>query len=149
MFKVKFLDGHEEEFETLAGANLRGAYLDRADLSGANLEGANLEGANLQFAYMLGTNMQGAKLCFANLSYTRLEDADLRGGRPWTGPTFFDTQFCSANLSGVDLRRVDLGTTDFRWSNLTDAQLNKTAENADLEGGKHSRMCYERRLRPQ
>lgn len=23
---------------------------------------------------------------------------------------------------------------DFRWSNLTDAQLNKTAENADLEG---------------
>lgn len=56
------------------------------------------------------------------------------GGRPWTGPTFFDTQFCSANLSGVDLRRVDLGTTDFRWSNLTDAQLNKTAENADLEG---------------
>lgn len=84
MFKVKFLDGHEEEFETLAGANLRGAYLDRADLSGANLEGANL-----QFAYMLGTNMQGAKLCFANLSYTRLEDADLRGGATLDGADLF------------------------------------------------------------
>lgn len=35
--KVKFLDGHEEEFETLAGADLRGADLYGADLDGAKL----------------------------------------------------------------------------------------------------------------
>lgn len=48
--KVKFLDGHEEEFETLAGADLGGANLSGAELRGAKLRGADLEGAKLSGA---------------------------------------------------------------------------------------------------
>lgn len=77
--------------------------------------------------------MKGANLQFANLSYARLEEADLRGAT-LDGADLFNTEFCNADLTGVDFRRVSLGLADFRWANLTNAQLNKTAEYAELEG---------------
>ena len=54
-YKIKFLDGTEREFDTLAwadlyDANLYGANLVGADLTGANLVGAILLDADLTYA---------------------------------------------------------------------------------------------------
>ena len=61
----------------LAGANLKGAKLNRSNLTGANLQGAdlsyawmasvnftgaNLEGANISWAYAISTNSRNASL---------------------------------------------------------------------------------------
>ena len=62
MYKIKFGDGTEKEFESLAGADLRDADLYHADLRYANLKDADLSGAYLK----------GADLTNANLDYSVL-----------------------------------------------------------------------------
>ena len=57
MYKIKFLDGTEKEFDTLTGANLWGADLSETDLVRANLRGADLRGANLRGANLEGTDL--------------------------------------------------------------------------------------------
>lgn len=96
--KVKFLDGHEKEFETLVGANLVGADLRNSDrkgesLCGADLMNADLEGANLALADLTGANLREA--CLRN---TYLWNADLTG----------------ANLRGADLEGAVLRLADLR-----------------------------------
>jgi len=49
MYKIKFLDGTEKEFDSLVEVNLGGADLRGADLWGVNLGGANLKEADLSF----------------------------------------------------------------------------------------------------
>jgi hypothetical protein len=85
--KVKFLDGTEKEFDTLAGANLTRANLYDADLTRANLYGANLYGANLTRANLTGADLTDARLTEANLARANLAGANLTG----------------AYLSGADL----------------------------------------------
>lgn len=96
--KVKFLDGHEKEFETLVGANLVGADLRNSDrkgesLCGADLMNADLEGANLALADLTGANLRGA--CLRN---TYLWNADLTG----------------ANLRGAEMEGAVLRLADLR-----------------------------------
>ena len=110
--KVKFLNGREEEFETLAGANLAGADLRGADLRGANLRwtalrGAQMKGADLRGANMSNADFYGASIQGADLQCANLRDADLR----------------CADLSGADLERADLRWTALRGAQMTGADL--------------------------
>ena len=73
MYKIKFRDGTEREFESLAGADL-----SNANLSYANLEDVNLDGADLCDANLYGANLEDADLRFANLSNTNLSRANLK-----------------------------------------------------------------------
>jgi len=94
MYKIKFRDGTEKEFESLAGADLsnadlsyanfecidlRDADLRYANLEAINLGGANLGGANFHNANLKCANLTGANLRWADLSGANLRDADLRG----------------------------------------------------------------------
>ncbi|MBF0399938.1 MAG: pentapeptide repeat-containing protein [Magnetococcales bacterium] len=84
MIKIRFLDGTVREFETLVGANLRGADLRWMDLSGQDLIGADLTratlyGANLSWANLAGANLTMAKLYGANLTGADLIRADING----------------------------------------------------------------------
>lgn len=119
--KVKFLDGHEKEFETLVGANLVGADLRNSDrkgesLCGADLMNADLEGANLALADLTGANLREA--CLRN---TYLWNADLTGAN-----------LRGADLEGADLRMVDLTGADLRGVNMMGAELS----GANLNGAK-------------
>lgn len=90
--KVKFLDGREKEFETLAEADLR-----YADLRCANLEGADLRSANLH-----GADLRGADMTWANLRMVDLTGADLRG------VNMMGAELSGANLNGAKLRGANL-----------------------------------------
>jgi len=84
MYKIKFGDGTEKEFESLEGAdlkfaNLKCANLSWTDLSGANLSWTDLSGANLRDANLKCANLTGANLMWADLSGANLRNADLRG----------------------------------------------------------------------
>jgi hypothetical protein len=84
MYKIKFGDGTEKEFESLEGAdlkfaNLKCANLSWTDLSGANLSWTDLSGANLRDANLKCANLTGANLRWADLSGANLRNADLRG----------------------------------------------------------------------
>ena len=56
-------------FDTLQGANLRGANLKNANFIDADLSGAYLMDADLSDAYLIAANLIDAKLCRANLIY--------------------------------------------------------------------------------
>ena len=126
----------------LAHADFRDANLQGADLIGANLKGANLEDANLRYAVLLGADLDGAYLCGAdftealvgpaqlrdavltgaNLTRTSFQHADLTGAKFWSSdnkfcgpPNLTETNLCSSNLAGADLKVA---------SNLTSAKLN-------------------------
>lgn len=75
--KVKFLDGKVKEFETLAGADLRGADLCKANMEGADLMCANLEDAELECANLKNANLKGACLEGASLVGANFQDAVL------------------------------------------------------------------------
>ena len=109
--KVKFLDGHEKEFETLAGADLRGADLGKLAMRGENLAGANLEGASLRGASLAGANLSGSDLEGADLFRTFLWAADLRG----------------ANLSGAYMAEADLTFANLRGAKFEDAAMRQGA----------------------
>ena len=77
MYKIKFRDGTEKEFESLEGAdlsyaNLRDANLSNANLCRADLYGANLEDADLRFANLSNTNLYRANLKNTNLDFSCL-----------------------------------------------------------------------------
>lgn len=78
------------KFYQLAGADLRGVYLEGADLQDAVLAGADLREANLQEANLFKANLSGAKLQKANLQRANLRHAKLG----------------QADLSGANLRGV-------------------------------------------
>lgn len=113
--KVKFLDGREKEFETLAGADLRGADLRNSNLKGKSLCGAdlmcaNMKGANLGLADLMYANMKGANLELANLTKTNLRGACLRNTYLW-----------NANLRGADLRGADMEGAVIHFADLRGA----------------------------
>lgn len=74
--RITFLDGAGREFDSLAGVNLRGAFL----LS-ANFCCTNLQRTNLRDAYLQDANLQCANLRNANLRNTDFRGADLRGAK--------------------------------------------------------------------
>lgn len=62
VYKIKYGDGTEKEFECLVGADLSEADLSEADLSGADLRGVILSWTDLR-----GANLRGADLDYSVL----------------------------------------------------------------------------------
>lgn len=127
--KVKFLDGHENEFENLAGANLknadiRGADWRRAELNCADLDGANLSGANLLGADLRNSNLEGANLVGAVLADANLRGADLRGA-DMKGANLRWTALRGARMEGADLRGAEFESGAVPLGALLGAVLDK------------------------
>lgn len=112
--KVKFLNGHEKEFETLKSADLAGACLAGADLRDAVLQFANLRYAGLRGANLLGADMREADL----------EDADLRGA-VLRGASLSGADLDGANIEGADLRGAKIEIDKVTLSALVGAILDK------------------------
>lgn len=138
--KVKFLDGHEKEFETLEGADLRGADLRNlnlkgkslcgadlmnADLKGADLALADLTGANLRGACLRNTYLWNAELRYANLRGAEMEGADLQGA-DLRGAEFDAGALCQGALLGAILDKE-------HYARLRDI-LDKVGKKVDDEG---------------
>jgi uncharacterized protein YjbI with pentapeptide repeats len=79
------------EFESLIGANLRGANLINADLSGADLNCADLKGADLNCADLRDSDLRGANLSGVGLSGADLNCADLKGAINYYSFVAYDT----------------------------------------------------------
>ena len=117
MYKIKFQNGTEKEFNNLIGVDLSRAYLSRADLSHAdlslanlsraNLSGADLSRANLSRSDLIGANLSGANLIGADLSRATLSRANLSGA-----------YLSRANLSGAYLSGVDLIGAHYSYRNI-------------------------------
>ena len=153
------LFGADLSAANLSGADLAGARLDRATLIGADFSGANMEGAiilkpsvfsSMKFDYadapkFVGTNLRAVRIA------ARMDGTDFRGAdmsRASIGP--FDTSmeagaapsslmmgadFSGANLSGAEIRNVNLTfgrfvTTDLRGAKLLNLDLSR----ADFSG---------------
>lgn len=93
----------------LKGADLRGAFLDRA-----RFDESSLEGADLMRASLVGTDFRGASLRRAHFRQARLDQA---------------------NFIGADLREASLREARLRNANVLGAKLdNTTLIGADLTG---------------
>lgn len=112
--KVKFLNGHEKEFETLKSA----------DLAGACLAGADLRDAVLQFANLRYADMRGANLLGADMREADLEDADMRGA-VLRGANLSGADLDGANIEGADLRGAKIEIDKVTLSALVGAILDK------------------------
>ena len=97
---------------SLAGADLRFAYLNGARLSGADLAGANLQGAHLKEALLNSANMRGADFWQAELKDAYLNQSDC--GK---------ANFKQAYLFGANLSAADLGKAVLYRASLTQASL--------------------------
>lgn len=133
----------KEDYEAIAGANLRSqdltylygeqAFLVHADLRGSNLSHADLSFADmrsafLQQAYELNPPLPASDLYHADLFHARLDDANLT----------------RAYLSQADLEFAHMSNAQLDFANMTDAKLGRasldhaslssaTLRNADLE----------------
>ena len=96
MYKIKFKDGSEKEFDTLVGADLSFADLSSANLSSADLSFADLSSADLSSADLSSADLSSANFRYANLRYANFRSANLR----------------YANLSYADLRYANLRSAD-------------------------------------
>ena len=82
MYKIKFKDGTEKEFESLQRADLRfsdlrNAYLRSSDLRHSDLRFSDLRNADLQEADLSFSDLRNADLQEADLSFSNLRGADL------------------------------------------------------------------------
>jgi uncharacterized protein YjbI with pentapeptide repeats len=104
-----------------AGADLRGAALDRICFVGTDLSGADLgdaAGAGMAFveAHLSGARLAGARMPGVLLRSVRLDNADARGA-DWSGGSFesgwFDADLTDLRLDGARLAgfRFDCGLT--------------------------------------
>jgi Family of unknown function (DUF5758)/Pentapeptide repeats (8 copies) len=109
MYKIKFLNGIEEEFVSLRRANLRGVDLRGVDLRGVDLRGVDLSGADLRGAGLSGADLRGVDLRGVDLSEVNLSKANLS----W------------ANLSEANLSEANLSEANLSEANLSEANLSK------------------------
>jgi len=121
----------------LAGANFRQANLRNVVLSGATLTGANLSGADLRGADLMNTRLEAANLSGANLDGVDLSMSVLAvvasGGIVGT-PTLPAGWIISsgvligprADLSGIDLSNVNLGSIDLSEARLEGVKSGNT-----------------------
>jgi uncharacterized protein YjbI with pentapeptide repeats len=129
------LEGQDLRELTLPHANFENANLTRAYLVGADLSGADLVHVSLRGAWLDPGDLEAADLCAADLTDARFDEASLRdavlGGADLTRASFQDadltgakfgssdkmffckaapnlteTDLCSSNLAGADLKRA-------------------------------------------
>lgn len=123
----------------LTKAKLQGVNFIYADLSGSDLTGVDLTGVNLT-----GVNLSGATLEGANLTNATMFEliSDKIVGTPVNMPTNWRliggfiigprVNLRGANLTGLDLRNIDMTGVNLDVANLTGADL----RGAKLTGGK-------------
>lgn len=97
-------------------AHLPGEDLSALDLSHADFESAQLRGAQFQMSDLTDT-------IFVN---ARMSDAELHGS------VINRTDFCRADLSGINFAEAELIGANFYLANLANTDL------TDIEGGLHS-----------
>lgn len=112
-----------ENYVSLEGAKLNGAYLTRADISeedltGAHLNGAYFNGANLRYTILTGAKLRGANFIGADLTSTIMSGADC------TGANFSRANFTNTNVIDATLTRANFTETNFRLSYLSWAKYN-------------------------
>ena len=110
--------------ETLDGAYLAGANLQRADLRVINLKGAVLFESNLQDADLFHANLERVNLIEANLQNAKLGMANLQ-----------DAQMYQAKLQGADLRFANLQSANLREAVLDETTILPDESNYDTEKG--------------
>lgn len=120
----------------LDSAVLTKANLELANLASAHLVGAALDSACLRGAYLRKADLRGIDLAFAGMQGAVLWDADLS--------SLLDsrerTHLQYADLEGADLRLAQLDGADMRGANLRGALLGGAVltdvrlDQADLEG---------------
>ena len=103
---------------SLAHANLEASDLRDVDLRMASLDDANLQGADLQRAYLQGSSLRLTDLRNTNLQHADLQGADLQG----------------ADLQGADLRDANLQHAYLRDTNLLNAVLSISKDEAGKRG---------------
>ncbi|MGD9240142.1 MAG: DUF2169 domain-containing protein [Desulfobacterales bacterium] len=113
-----------------AGADLRGAVLNRAGLRGSDFSGANFEQAKLEMADLSECNLKQANFYRAFARQARFEKSDLEGAN-MVSINLFEGSLQKARLVSADLRGANLyGTEVFRAvfgeTNLKGANLKKT-----------------------
>ncbi len=108
------------------------ANLEKAELAGADLRGASLEKANARAAGFGAADLRGARLFDADLDEASFTRADLRGadlsGSRLRGARLVAARLEDATLLEADLARADLSDASvagarFDRSNLADARL--------------------------
>jgi uncharacterized protein YjbI with pentapeptide repeats len=119
---------------SLAGVDLRHAWLNgiqlpHARLYNAALDSARLASANFQSASMVDASLRGAVLWDANLRRAVLLNADLRGA-DLTGADLRDARLWNADLRGARLTGANLQMANLEEAHLQGAQL----DDADLTG---------------
>jgi len=153
----KSFSRYDEDFISLAYANLTGANLSNVDLAYANLRYANLSNANLigatltdahlWSANLTGANLTDADLDHANLRRANLTDAnlsnvDLRHAN-LTEANLTDANLWFANLWRANLRHANLFEANLLDANLTEAILTEAKSIASVIGvGRHKRMIF-------
>lgn len=97
----------------LSGLEMPGEDLHGADFVYRELRGADFSGANLAEASLQGCDLRAASFARANLTGTGFYLADLRGAN-FRDSTLGSTSFHQARLEGADLTGVDLSKVDLR-----------------------------------
>ena len=137
--RESWLNGADLREARLAGADLQGAFLDRARLERARLEGSELSGAHLREAQLDRACLQGASLHSVHMRGASLESAELQGagirgghlaGANFRGGWLQCADLGRAEMYGVDLRSASLAGAKLAWAALQGAIL----EDADLRG---------------
>ena len=121
-----YISAHGSRYYIRPGVNLQCPNW-RGNLAGANLRGAYLEMSSYDthtLASLAGANLSGADL-YGNYSHTNLSGANLSNAK------MFNTGLMDSNLRGADLRHAQLGgavliNTDLRGANLFWADLGGT-----------------------
>lgn len=132
--KIKFLDGHEETFRTLAGANLRRANLKGKRLYKADIRGTILRFADLRGADLCKANMEGADLMCANLEDAELECANLKGAC-LEGASMVGANFQDAVLD--DEQKAQVTTADDDGEKTQAKRMSEIAHHYDHAKEKH------------
>lgn len=126
-------------------ADLREADLSEADLTGIYLTEADLSGADLSKADLVNVDLTGANLSAAILDGAGLVNAVYNQDTVWpdgSPPTDSQAIGPKANLSGADLKDIELIGANLRAANLTGADLRRAnlsetdLRNADLSKAK-------------
>ena len=126
---VVALDGHRRWTKAKSmpiKADLTGVDLSNFEMSGCNATYVDLSGANLKHADLSDSDMQGASLASASLEQAVLAGVDLTttsGLAPeqLTGVrSLRRAKLRSQDLSGLDMRRVEVEGIDLRHAQLCD-----------------------------
>jgi len=134
------------------GANLEGAFFNRAEISDSFMDGANLLGARLNEAEFtrtsaIGANFEGAVFNDAEISESHMEGANFTGinlarlqieDSHMQGANFSGATSHGARIDGTNIMRTNMEGADFTGANLTNVHL----ANVNLTGANFTSAIF-------